>query len=388
MSYGVTKQDLLDVLVKKTRELGRRVTSDDMRGTLDAIGINEYATNFGSFEEAASDAYALYKKEINPEGKSAVRLKVPLKQDRHKKQLGPDRTNYIVDQFVDMFIENDGEMPTQRQIKKNKFFSEDEVCILRLNGEVAESRIRKLAEEKAGRKFEKRKYVPAAPKVDVVVESEPTKPESKNEPEKQHPLDEELVESKEEEVVEMGETKGKTAARYSKEECLDMYRAASLEAGHLLCKTDVNALSKDGVFPIWDTLCRKFEIGWFLWHDLFDDPEWKELPFASNRIALLAESERKKLEEAGKIEPEPEGIELEPEIKESTEPEIEEPADPKPKDEDMPVNSEIEEKPEANNPCIGNSFEIPIQVFLPEGFNGRIAVAHGKITFTELTIEF
>ena len=107
MSYGVTKQDLLDVLVKKTRELGRRVTSDDMRGTLEAIGINEYATNFGSFEEAASDAYALYKKEINPEGKSAVRLKVPLKQDRHKKQLGPDRTNYIVDQFVDMFIENE-----------------------------------------------------------------------------------------------------------------------------------------------------------------------------------------------------------------------------------------------------------------------------------------
>ena len=364
MSYGVTKQDLLDVLVKKTRELGRRVTSDDMRGTLDAIGINEYATNFGSFEEAASDAYALYKKEINPEGKSAVHLKVPLKQDRHKKQLGPDRTNYIVDQFVDMFIENDGEMPTQRQIKKNKFFSEDEVCILRLNGEVTESKIRKLAEEKAGRKFEKRKYVPAAPKVDVVVES------------------------KEEEVVEMGETKGKTAARYSKEECLDMYRAASLEAGHLLCKADVNALSKDGVFPIWDTLCRKFEISWCLWHDLFDDPEWKELPFASNRIALLAESVRKKLEEAGKIEPEPEGIELEPEIKESTEPEIEEPADPKPKDEDMPVNSEVEEKPEANNPCIGNSFEIPIQVFLPEGFNGRIAVAHGKITFTELTIEF
>lgn len=67
--------------------------------------------------------------------------------------LDPEREQQVISELVDMYIEADGIMPSQRAIKKNPYISEEEVSILRRNGAYSEARIRHLAEAKTGQKY-------------------------------------------------------------------------------------------------------------------------------------------------------------------------------------------------------------------------------------------
>jgi len=52
------------------------------------------------------------------------------------RQLSDDRKNAVISEIVDMYVENNGAMPSARQIKKSQYISEEEVSILRRNGEL------------------------------------------------------------------------------------------------------------------------------------------------------------------------------------------------------------------------------------------------------------
>lgn len=67
--------------------------------------------------------------------------------------ISDERKEYILDEFVEMYIKNGGRMPPKRMIKKNSTLSEKEVDALRISGELSEQIVRRRAEKKTGREF-------------------------------------------------------------------------------------------------------------------------------------------------------------------------------------------------------------------------------------------
>lgn len=64
--------------------------------------------------------------------------------------LSKERQEEVIAEFVDMYIEKGGEYPTSRDIKKNKYISEEEVAFVKRLGLLEDWRVRKMAQEKTG----------------------------------------------------------------------------------------------------------------------------------------------------------------------------------------------------------------------------------------------
>ena len=143
------KDELFEKLVQKTKELGRRVSFSEMRDDPSMPEPNQFAFYFGSFANAAEKAFGEYvsAEKIQKNGGDVMMSK------RKRNPLSEELTKQIVSEIVDMYIAADGKMPGKREIKKNPYISEKQVVILRQAGELNEVIVRKLAEEKTGRKF-------------------------------------------------------------------------------------------------------------------------------------------------------------------------------------------------------------------------------------------
>lgn len=147
------RQQLFDILVKKTKELGREVTFQEMEEDPGMPSPNDYAFYYGSFSNATKVAYNYVLNGGNTKPSEVLQGINQTSRTRTKSKLSPKRETAIIEEFVDMYIAADGEMPSSRKIKKNPFISEEEVEIARKIGLINERVIRRLAEEKTGRKF-------------------------------------------------------------------------------------------------------------------------------------------------------------------------------------------------------------------------------------------
>ncbi len=361
MSYysGPTKEELFDLLVTKTRELGCLVTYDDMANEPRmpvGANVNSYSIHWGEFRKAAEAALSYTRRhdeagnEIEPKG-------VMVLSKKGFKRLDPDREKTVMIELAELFVKEGGKLPPDRSIKKDRFIKAEEVEIIKRSGLFTEHKLEQYATEYHG-------YVPK-PKPEVVQPDPVALNEPKLEPEVVANEEIPVEPEGEQEVETMEETKGRTAVRYTKQECEEKLRAACEEAGHILSRAEVEALCRKGVLPGWVTLTRHLK-PWDEWNKKFG------LPWGSELTASIAEKTRRKRmlkEEAAKAEtPEPDvsvNVELE-------EPETEE------------AKSEEASEEEA---VAGNLFEIPVQVYLPEGFNGNIVSAHGKLVLN-LEIEF
>ena len=266
---------------------------------------------------------------------------------KKEKQLDDARVKVVLSEIVDMYAENGGIMPSSRQIKKNRYISEEEVSILRKMGKTNEDYIRKLAQEKTGRTFMTRQENTAhllrgttkkrtkekeqkkeqeqeqkiqlditelareiagmaatsdnAQKEDIVTEE--VTPEVETNAEEVTEISEETAEEivqheevveekpedvqKEDVVVKKG-TKKKEKIRYTEEECKTMLESACREAGHILTQSEVVALNSKGKLPSWRTLNDK--VGpWYTWSDMFG------ISFGDEKREQAAE--KKKLED-------------------------------------------------------------------------------------------
>ncbi|MBQ8985269.1 hypothetical protein IJ076_01780 [Candidatus Saccharibacteria bacterium] len=146
------KQQFFDELVKKTKELGREVTFQEMEEDPGMPSPNNYAYYYGSFSNAAKVAHNY----VLNGGKAKTKKStsgVSQTSGTRMSGLSPEREAAIIEEFVDMYIAAGGEMPSLRKIKKNPLISEKEVAIARKTRLVDERVIRRLAEEKTGRKF-------------------------------------------------------------------------------------------------------------------------------------------------------------------------------------------------------------------------------------------
>lgn len=143
------RDELFEKLMQKTKELGRRVSFSEMRDDPSMPEPNQFAFYFGSFANAAERAFSEYvSAEKNTKNGGDVAM-----SKRKQNPLSEELTKQIVSEIVDMYIAADGKMPGKREIKKNPYISEKQVVILRQAGELNEVIVRKLAEEKTGRKF-------------------------------------------------------------------------------------------------------------------------------------------------------------------------------------------------------------------------------------------
>ena len=68
-----------------------------------------------------------------------------------------ERKTEVLAEYVDMYIENNGAMPSFREISKNPRISEKEVAYLMRIGIINECRVRKMANDKTGAAFLSRK---------------------------------------------------------------------------------------------------------------------------------------------------------------------------------------------------------------------------------------
>ena len=144
------KKSLFEKLMRKTKELGRRVSFSEMQEDPAMPSPNQYAFYYGSFDEASKMAERTMKLASKAEPKERGDLAVSKKKQNG---LGEERTKVILSEITDMYIAADGRMPSQRDIKKSRYISEKEVDVLRRSGELKEIVIRRLAEEKTGKKY-------------------------------------------------------------------------------------------------------------------------------------------------------------------------------------------------------------------------------------------
>lgn len=143
------RDELFEKLMQKTKELGRRVSFSEMRDDPSMPDPNQFAFYYGSFANAAERAFSEYvSAEKNTKNGGDVTM-----SKRKRNPLSEELTKQIVSEIVDMYIAADGKMPGKREIKKNPYISEKQVVILQQAGELNEVIVRKLAEEKTGRKF-------------------------------------------------------------------------------------------------------------------------------------------------------------------------------------------------------------------------------------------
>ena len=348
------KDELFQKLLKKTEELGREVSHAEMRDDKEMPNPNNYAYYYGSFSIAAHLAYLKYANggsvTVSENAKGVFNT-----SKKPARELSPERTVAVVSEVVDLFIKENGQMPSSRSIKKNHFISEEEVTILKENGKLNEQLVRKIAEEKSGRKFSApvgRRRKTAKSEKHVVVQLTPIREEK--------------------EMKEEGEWKERRS--WNKEQCEEILRKACRDAGHVLTQAEISSLAAKGELPAWGTLQQKVA-PWFMWGDMFSVPyaSDKRTKVASAKRAryLLEESERRAAAErfAAKqrefpLAEAPEEVFVKEEQKigaiEAAETEIE-----------PEVETEVEEEfieYEDDNETV----EYPIKLILPKGIRGTV----------------
>lgn len=198
------RDELFEKLMQKTKELGRRVSFSEMRDDPSMPEPNQFAFYFGSFANAAERAFSEYvSAEENTKNGGDVTM-----PKRKRNPLSEELTKQIVSEIVDMYIAADGKMPGKREIKKNSYISEKQVVILRQAGELNEVIVRKLAEEKTGRKFldanaraKQEAFLARQKRLALIGEVDNKKAELK-------------VEAKESELEEVGRMSGKETRNY------------------------------------------------------------------------------------------------------------------------------------------------------------------------------
>lgn len=297
---------------------------------------------------------------------------------RKPKQLEESREKAVLAEIVDMYIENDGVMPSARQIKKNRYISEEEVNILRYSDKLHEWQIRKMANEKTGKEYktsmERHKEASAEAAKRRKEEAERKRQEEirrvaenlvrSEEAAKQ---EETVMEEKKVEEVKTTETKvaetkpvnQRKGVRYAEGEVEEMLRVACIEAEHILTQTEVNALAAEGKLPRWKAL-NKHAGPWYFWDEKFG------LPFANEKQTNVAMSLKAK-----EAEDEAEATEeVEPEVTEETSisREPKELKEPKSAPEDAFLETE---KPEED--VSGEVIELPFKLIVPKGIHGTFS---------------
>lgn len=161
------QDEMFSLLVEKTRALGRPATFSEVEEDERLPHANDYAYYYGSFTEASKKAWSVIESESNEKIRSTVKFKPPVRgiggieQGRRRKDvmgkqqnsISSERREEIISEIVDMFIENDGRMPSDRELKKNQYISMGEIAYLRRANLIRELDIRRRAEEKTGRTF-------------------------------------------------------------------------------------------------------------------------------------------------------------------------------------------------------------------------------------------
>lgn len=145
------KEQMFNLLVMKTRELGRQVTFAEADGDDRLPKANDYAYYYGEFANAAEEAlrYVKYHKEDENSGNNEQSPKgVVILSKKDFKPLDEGRKKAVMDELVEMFIKNGCKMPTSRMIKKNRYIRDEEVDALRRSGDFTEHKLRKLAGER------------------------------------------------------------------------------------------------------------------------------------------------------------------------------------------------------------------------------------------------
>jgi len=76
-----------------------------------------------------------------------------MSKKKHQPLMDKERKERIIDEFVKMYIEKGGQMPTLRNIKKNPYITEREVATLRADNQLTEAEVRRRAERLTGERF-------------------------------------------------------------------------------------------------------------------------------------------------------------------------------------------------------------------------------------------
>lgn len=185
------------------------------------------------------------------------------------RSLEPDREQAILSEIVEMYIENDGVMPSSRQIKKNRYISEEEVEILRRNGVLQEWRIRKLAEEKTGKKF--------------LSSNERRRKQQHEEAQKRAVQKEEVMEEKAKKNATDEKKDGRK--RKTKEQYLEELKRLCQEVGHVPTQAQIIEAAEQGKISRYATLQR--QLGpWFMWGETL------QASFKDEKIAQRAAEKR------------------------------------------------------------------------------------------------
>jgi hypothetical protein len=290
-------------LLEKTSKLGHQVTSEEMASDKKMPKPNDYAYYFGSFANAAREAWRQVNSDLKSgeEDKGVKVLKVTPKDVKEKE-------NYVISEIVNMYIELGGSMPSTRDIKKNSLINEDDVARLRRRGLISEGKIRELAEERTGKKY-LTPYKRAAKNREEQRERE--REVMKMKEEKQKETEQKVVqEVKQEAAQEVAheatqkvepkvaenavpvERKGKMKflknPLYTYEYCKDILYKECKAAGHILSQTDIIGISTTTEnFPSYPTLKNKLG-PWWGWSKLFG------LPFKSEAMARQARRAEKR----------------------------------------------------------------------------------------------
>jgi hypothetical protein len=328
------RDELLGKLLQKTKELGRQVTFSEMQEDESMPDPNKFAFYYGTFSKAAETAYLMFFRgeELVAFSERVKGVKIVSKKPR--KKLDPERREFVLNEIVDLYIKNDGRMPSFRNVKKNQYISIEEYDAIRADITFSESLVRKLAEEKSGRKFltpkERREQERIERKKKVQEMCKQRKSHTK-------------------EGAEAMSLAGKRRyLRLSDGECKAAFEKACHEAGHILMKGEIAKLS--GALPGWPTLQSKLG-PWYMWDELFN------LPFASEDKARKAAEMKKMYQEQLENEKAPE----EPlEANQTEEIVVDECAEP-------------EKEPEIIEHDDG-TVEIPIKLIVPKSVKGTVKI--------------
>jgi len=233
------REDFMEKLVEVTKKLNRQVTASDfLEAKQDDKSLpdpNDYAFYWKDFNHAAKQAYI----EGTPWPKGDKEVDV-MKRVRPC-SVSKAKQEQIIDEIVDLYIKNDGVMPSNRQIKHNQLIKENDVSEMRWAGLINELDIRKRAEEKSGRTFSSSTEGEHEPQKTVVVSDVvPEEVKKVNEEE----VREAIEVAKEEVVLEESagpKLKQRSYIRKTDEQLWAEIREKCKEAGHILTDAEIKA---------------------------------------------------------------------------------------------------------------------------------------------------
>lgn len=316
------REELFKQLVEKTEVLGRKVTFDEFDQDENLPKANSFAYYYGSFDVAAQEAWDKVRGEQKIRAECEVKeMEVrPVSKKKQQIQMSEERKERVIDEFVKMYIDRDGEMPSTRMVKKNPYITEEEVNVLRMCGELTEPKVRRQAEKQSGKKFltpeerrvqkMKERYGCKSPsgaetRTEQVVPKVVSVPEVKVEVEKVEPVTQEVVEPKTE-VKEMGKREHYGRGHgVSKEDVLNDLKALTERLGHLPTASEIQN-AENGTKYSYPTYVRKLgpKSGWA---ELLELDEAGE-PEVAEEEAVESEVVEVEAEDAVEVEAEAETV--------------------------------------------------------------------------------